>query len=401
MVGTYRAAFRAPGSKQFAAAGFIGRFAISIYPIGFVLLISLKTGHYGFAGLLSGIYVVANGVGTPILGRLVDRHGQRRLLIPATLVHLASVITIIALVQSRAPNWSLIVPTIVLGLGYLPIGSLVRARWSMVLAGQPELTTAYAFESALDEVIFTLGPLLASVLATQVAPVWVFVMAGVLGITGAVWLATQTDTEPPGHDADAPPHQSALRYPGMILLIVSTLAMGAIFATAEVTMTAFCIERGEKSFVGLVIACFAGGSAISGFLYGARRHDAPVEDRFRRQALILGLLPALFLAAVNIGTVAVIAAVVGTAIAPTLISAFGLVEKLVPTTALNEGMSWLITGLSFGYGIASTVVGHIADAASTRWAFSVGIGAGVLVCVLAVAAHTRVVALESEPVTVA
>ena len=267
---------------------------------------------------------------------------------------------------------------------------------------QPELTTAYALESALDEVIFTVGPLAASVIATQIAPVWVFVLAGVLVVGGAAWLFVQRDTEPPGQDVDAPPHDSALRTKGIVLLIVSTMAMGAVFATAEVSIVAFCIEHHQKSLNGLVIACFAGGSAVSGFIYGARRHAAPVQDRFRRQALMLGALPALFLLAVNIGSLAIIAAVVGTAIAPTLISAFGLVERIVPNAALNEGMSWLITGLSFGYGIAATVVGRIADSFSTRWAFSVGIVAGVLVCVLAIAAHGRVVVrAESEPVAVA
>jgi len=382
-------------------AGFIGRFPISVYPISFVLLFSLKTGHYGFGGLLSGIYVVSNGIGTPALGRMVDRFGQRRVLLPATLVHLAAVSTIVALVKSGAPDWSLIAPTIVLGLAFLPVGSLVRARWSMVLAGQPELTTAYALESALDEVIFTVGPLLASVIATQIDAVWAFVLAGVLVLVGAAWLFGQRDTEPPGQEVGATPHESALRSRGMLLLIFATMGMGAVFATAEVTIVAFCNEHGSKGLIGPVIACFAGGSALSGFLYGARLHASPVRDRFRRQALILGALPALFLAAVNVGTLALIAAVVGTAIAPTLISAFGLVEKVVPNAALNEGMSWLITGLSFGYGIASSVVGRIADAATTRWAFSVGIAAGVGVCILAVLAHSRVEArAESEPVTV-
>jgi len=402
MFRTYRAAFRVPGSAQFAAAGFIGRFSISVYPIGLLLAFSLKTGHYGFGGLLSGIYVVSNGIGTPVLGRLVDRHGQSRLLVPATLVHLASVATIVALLKSNAPDWSLIPPTIVLGLSFLPIGSLVRARWSMVLAGRPELTTAYSLESALDEVIFTVGPLLASVIAVQIDRVLVFVVAGVLVLAGAAWLIGQRDTEPPGHEAGAPPHPSPLRSRGMFLLIFATMGMGAVFATAEVTMAAFCGQHGQKWFTGIAIGCFAGGSAVSGFIYGARRHATPVQDRFRRQALLLGVLPALFLFAGNIASLAVIAAIVGTAIAPTLITGFGLVEKVVPNASLTEGMSWLITGLSFGYGIASSVVGKVADEASTRWAFSVGIGAGVLVCVLAVAAHARVLpAAESEPVAVA
>ena len=64
MLSTYRAAFRTPGTSEFTAAGFVMRMPIAIYPIGLVLLLSIRTGHYSFAGLLSGTYVVANGVGT-------------------------------------------------------------------------------------------------------------------------------------------------------------------------------------------------------------------------------------------------------------------------------------------------------------------------------------------------
>jgi MFS family permease len=125
-----------------------------------------------------------------------------------------------------------------------------------------------------------------------------------------------------------------------------------------------------------------------------------VLDRFRRQALILGAVPALFLATVNVPTLAVIAFVVGMGIAPTLITAFGLVESVIPNAALTEGMSWLITGLSLGYGIASSLVGRIADHHHGRTPFTVAIGAGVLVCVLALALHVRLRA-ASEPVAAA
>jgi hypothetical protein len=321
------------------------------------------------------------------------------LLIPGTLVHLAGVITIIALVEANAPNWALIAPTVLVGFSYLPIGSLVRARWSYVLAGQDELSVAYSFESALEELIFTLGPLMATIVATQLEPVWVFVIAGVLVGMGAGWLWRLPATEPPPHDTSVPAHQSALRYPGVPLLMVVAACMGALFASCEVTMVAFCGQHHETGLSGVALGCFAGGSAVSGFGYGARVRTAPVRDRFRRQALVLGVLPALFLAAVNVPTLGVIAALVGMGIAPTLITAFGLVENLVPNTALTEGMASLVTGISVGYGISSSIVGRIADAHSARTAFSVAIGAGVLVCVLSVILHSRLSATaEAEAV---
>ncbi|MDT4936391.1 MAG: hypothetical protein QOG80_62 [Pseudonocardiales bacterium] len=395
MLQNYRAAFRPPGVLAFSAASFVMRFAIAMYPIGLVLLISVRTGHYGFAGLLSGIYVFANGVGNPVLGRFVDRFGQSRVLLPSTAVHVAAVAVIIVLAETGAPNWTLVAPTVVCGFAYVAVGSLVRARWSYVLAGRPELSTGYSIESTLDEVIFTAGPLLTTVIATQVDPVWAFVLAGVLVAVGCVWLQVQRDTEPPAHPVGEPPHASALRFRGMVLLTISAGGMGAVFAGAEVSMVAFCGQRHHTALAGLVLACFAGGSAISGFVYGARTRTRDVAERFRQQALVFSVLPLLFLAAVNIPVLAVLTFVVGMGTAPTLITLFGLIERVVPTAALTEGMSWPTTGLSIGYGLAASITGHIADAHGARPAFSIAIAGGLFVGVLGLLVLARVRTAES------
>ena len=135
----------------------------------------------------------------PLLSRLVDRLGQRRLLVPATAVHVGAVLGTVALLELDAPDWAILLPVFVIGFSYLSVGSLVRARWSAVLAGRPELTTAYSVESILDEVIFVLGPLIATVIATVAAPVLILVLAAVLSGSGAVTLAMQRPTEPPVH----------------------------------------------------------------------------------------------------------------------------------------------------------------------------------------------------------
>jgi MFS family permease len=399
---TYRAAFRAPGSVAFCLAGFVMRLPIAIYPIGLVLIISARTGHYGFAGVLAGVYVAATGAGNPLLARLVDRYGQRRILLPASTAHVAAVAVLAVLIQTHSPQWTFVPPTIVCGFAYLSVGSLIRARWSHVLAGRPELSTAYSLESTLDEVIFTAGPLLATLIATQLDPVLVLVVGIVLVSLGAVWLRSLSATEPPSsalaasrrdpslpHSAAAPGHRSALREQGMVLLTVTAIAMGAIFASAEVAMVAFCGQHGHRGASGIVLACFAVGSGTAGFVYGSRHRASPVLDRFRRQALIFGVLPFLFLAATNIGVLAVCAFVVGLAIAPTLITAFSMIEQLVPAMSLTEGLAWLNTGLSVGYGVGSALVGGIADAHGARLGFTVTIGAGLLMAALALVLHRR------------
>jgi MFS family permease len=382
---TYRAAFRAPGSAAFCAAGFLMRMPIAIYPIGLVLIVSARSGHYGFAGVLSGVYVLANGLGNPALARLSDRWGQRRLLVPASVVHAVATLLLAVCFTLHWPDWTLLAPTAVSGFAYLSVGSLVRARWSFVLAGQPELSTAYSLESTLDELIFVLGPLVATLVATQIAPVLVLYVAIVLVLVGAAWLSAQGASEPPPHAVGAQRLRSALREPGMPLLSVVAVAMGAVFASAEVTMVAFCGQHGHRGLSGAVLACFALGSATAGFTYGSRQWRADLLDRFRLHALIFGALPVLFLLASNIGVLAACAFVAGLGIAPVLITLYGLIERLVPAESLTEGLAWLITGLSVGYGAGAALVGGIADAHGARSAFGVTIGAGLVMGAFALA----------------
>jgi MFS family permease len=400
MLRTYRAVFREPGTAAFCAAGFVMRMPIAIYPIAMVLLISTRTGHYGFAGLLSGVYVAANGVGNPVFARLVDRYGQSRVLLPASAVHVAGVAALCVLAELDSPQWTLVLPAAVAGFALLGVGSLIRARWSFVLAGRPVLTTAYSLESTLDEVIFTAGPLIAVVIATQVSAVLGLVLGAALVTIGAAWLQPQHATEPPPHQIGAPRHRTALCYRGMVLMTLAAVGMGAVFASAEVTMIAFCGQHHRAGASGVVVACLAFGSGVAGFCYGARTWRASVLTRFRVQALVFAVLPWLFLAAVNVLVLAVCAFVVGLGIAPLLITSFGLIAEIVPSAALTEGMAWLTTGLSLGYGGASAAVGRIADAHGARLAFSVTIASGVLVGVLGVMLHRRLRVAESQPVAV-
>jgi MFS family permease len=401
MLETYRAVFRAPGSRAFATAGFVMRLPIAILPLGLVLIISARTGHYGFAGVLSASYVLGAASGNPLLARLTDRHGQRRVLVPATAVALAGIGVLAVLLKLGAPDPALVAPTFAIGFSYVSVGSLIRARWSLVLAGRPELSTAYSVESVVDEVIFVVGPLIATLVATRADPVDVLYVSAVLIAAGAIWLATRRDTEPPPHPADAPQHPSAIRAPGMPLLIAAAAAMGALFASAELSMVAFCGQHGARALSGVVLALFAGGSATAGLVYGSRRWRSDVLARYRLQSVVFAVVPALFFLAPNIPVLACCAFVVGMAISPTLITAFGLVERLVPSSALTEGLAWLLTGLNLGYGAGSALVGGIADAHGARVAFVVTVVAALAMGALALLLVRRLtVRRGAEPLAV-
>jgi MFS family permease len=158
--------------------------------------------------------------------------------------------------------------------------------------------------------------------------------------------------------------------------------MGAVFASAEVSMVAYCGQHGQRSFSGVVLAAIAAGSASAGLVYGAFQWRSDVLSRFRVQAAVFAVLPVVLLAAVNVPVLAVCGFVLGIGIAPTLITAFGLVQQIVPARSLTEGLSWVSTGLNVGYGAGAALVGGIADKHGARNAFLVVIAASLTVGIL-------------------
>ena len=84
---------------------------------------------------------VANrlSTGSPRLGRLVDRYGQRRTLLVSLAVHSAGTLALVISTQLSAPNWILLATAALSGAAALQVGSLVRARWSALVGGSPAL----------------------------------------------------------------------------------------------------------------------------------------------------------------------------------------------------------------------------------------------------------------------
>ena len=365
------------------------RLPIAMYPLGLVLLVALRTGRYGGGGVLTGVYILGTAVGLPILARVADRRGQRYVLGWPIAMHIVACAVLVAILEAGAATYALAPVVFAMGFFYLSVDSLIRARWSDVLADRPEVGTAYSLESTLDEVVFVLGPLLASVVAVQIGPVWVVVFGAVFVATGAVWLRAQTSTEPPVRIASEGHHRSALGYTGMLLLSLAMVGMGGIFGGVEVVMAAFAGQHDARSKTGLVLAMFAFGSGVAGLLYGARHWRAPMLSRYWGQSVVFAALIPLLLVAETVGQLAVIAFIVGLGIAPSLITGFGLVQTLVPVATLTEGLAWLVTGLNVGYGTLAGLVGGVADRRSAHDAFWVPIGAGVFVAVAATALALR------------
>jgi MFS family permease len=389
MLRTYRALLEVPGGLAFSAAAFVLRLPISMLGLGTVLLVLGRTGSYGVAGAASATVALTGAACAPGLGRLIDALGQSRVLLPAMAVHGLGLAALLAAALGGAPTWTLFPAAALYGASYPPAGSLVRARWAHAVAGTPLLATAFSVESTLDELIFIVGPVLVTVLATGVStaagPLAAFGFAAV----GALALARQRRTEPPRRTAGGPRHPSPLRLPGLRVLVGVAMGLGGLFGALEIVVVAFVSERGARSVAGVVLALIATGSMLSGLLYGAVRWRAPLRRRLLiGMAAMAPAISSLVLASTVRG-LAMLAFVAGFAFSPILIATFGLVEELVPAATRTEGLTWLITGINVGLASAAALVGRVIDAAGARPAFAIPIGCGLLAAALSLAGARR------------
>jgi MFS family permease len=381
---TYRSLLSKPHTLAFVLAGFVASLPIPMRTLGSVLMVSELTGSYGLAGAVAGAALLSEAVAAPRLGRLVDRHGQRRVLLMALAVHSVGTLALVFSAQLSAPSWTLFASAALSGAAALPVWSLVRARWSAILGSSPALEAAFALQSTLDELIFVLGPVLVTALALGVAPGAGLLGALILTTVGSLALALQRRTEPVPAGARNRSDRPAIGTPGLQVLVATFGAAGAIFGTLDVAMVAFAGQVGSPAAAGPLLALVAAGSLLAGLVYGTRSWRWPLDKRFLASVVVLwaGTVPLVF--APSVALMAPAAALAGVAIAPTLIASLTLVQKLVPSRALTEGLNWIHTARGVAAAVGAWTAGHIADSAGGRTAFLVAVAAGAAAVIVAV-----------------
>ncbi|MET8829793.1 MFS transporter [Streptomyces sp. NPDC004610] len=377
MPSPYRALFAIPGTKAFAVAGFLGRMPLSMMGIGVVTMVSQLTGRYGLAGALSATIALSAALAGPQVSRLVDRHGQRRVLRPATLVALAAAALLLLAAHFSWPDWVLFVACV--GIGCVPsVGAMVRARWAVLYRGTPQLHTAYSFESVIDEVCFIFGPIISIGLSTAWFPEAGPLLAACFLAVGVFWLTAQQATEPVPHPREQHTGRSALRSPGLQVLVTAFVATGTIFGAVDVVTVAFAEEQGHKAAASLVLAVYAAGSCLAGIAFGLVHFKGAPEPRWLLGVcgMAVSMIPLLLVG--NLPFLAVALFLAGLSIAPTMITTMSLIEQHVPRAQLTEGMTWTSTGLAVGVALGSSAGGWVIDASGARAGYVVPAVAGAV-----------------------
>ncbi|CAM5295488.1 MFS transporter OS=Streptomyces tendae OX=1932 GN=GUR47_27375 PE=4 SV=1 [Streptomyces tendae] len=389
----YGQLLRTRGVWTFLLPGFAARQPFAMLTLSIVLLVQHTTGSYGVAGAAAAVTGVSMAVFAPYSGRLADRYGQRAVLLPGVLVHAASGLTLTALALTDAPLWALFLAAVPTGASVPQVGPMVWARRAARLADSPLMSTAAAFESVTDELTFVLGPLLATALCTAVDPAAGLVTEAALTLVGGLLFAARKSTQPRvgGTDGDHArvEHVSALRVPGVRVLIVAFLGIGSVFGGMQVSLAAFTESIGEPGLNGVLYGVFAAGNMISGLACGAIAWKVAPQQRLLVGYAALALTASGLWAAHSVLVLAGLGLLVGMCVAPAIVTGYTLVEGLVPAGARTEAFTWLTGAVALGQAAAVTVAGQLEDRLWGGAGFLVPMGGTVLALAVLVALRSR------------
>ena len=353
MLGTYLDILRYRNAWKFSAAGLVLRLPMSMVGLSTILMVRAEYGNYTLAGAVSAVNIIVMAICAPLLARLVDRHGQLRVMGPAWIVSTLSMCALVTAVIMHAPEWLLFIPAALAGATWGAPGALVRSRWSTILRKPGQLTTAYALESAVDEFVYIVGPVLSTVLGTAVHPASGLVISITsLAVGGALFLSRRS-SEPAiiPHDPDAP-RESVIRKPIVLVMAATYIGMGMTFGAMEVSMVSFTEERGAPALGGILLAIFSIGSLAAALVYGA------------------------FPFALNLWAMTVVILITGVTCAPTMTNVNVIIQKSVPAGKLTEGLTWMSTSINLGTSLGTAVAGPAIDAVGARGGLYTMAGAG-------------------------
>lgn len=383
MLSSYRPLFEVPGARLFITGGMIARSAGAMFGVATVAMIASRRGSYELAGAVMAVGMVALALFAPLMGRLVDHYGQRRIAVPFFLWSgFWATLTIIASLWNW-PSWILFVTYPLVGL--IPsMGTMARARWTHIFRNDPkQLHTALSFEQVMEEVTFVVGPVLAVWLSTAIFPEAGFIFAAVSYGVGVFVFISARGTEPPVVPHHERPHGFAHHQPGLVPLAFIMTMTGAIFGVNQVVTLAVSEDSGAHSAAGPILALYAAGSALAGLVFGHFSHGRNLNKLLIVGTLGMVVLEAPVLFAPNLWWLGVLMFVAGLATAPTLITVMNLIERLVPKAQLNEGMTVVLTGLIIGIAMGSAISGAVVDRVGAQEGFLVAIVAGGLAFVMA------------------
>src|SRR5450755_3542465 len=136
------------GLRRLFATSILARLPLAMLSIGLLVHAQYLTGSFAAAGVVTGVYAIALGVGGPLLGQFVDRRGQTSVLLASATVA-AALLVAIAVQPVGASLAVLLALAAGIGLAEPPVGACLRTQLPALLADPSAVRAAYALEALI------------------------------------------------------------------------------------------------------------------------------------------------------------------------------------------------------------------------------------------------------------
>lgn len=406
----YREVLAVPGMTALYLVGVLARvphvgggLALTLYVVE-----GLGRGYFQ-AGLVTAALTIGIAFGSPWRGRLVDRVGLRRALVPSVLA-----MPVLWTAAAFSPFWLLLPVALLAGALAVPVFTVLRQAIGVIV---PERSrrAAFALDSVLVEASFIIGPPLVVVAVTQVGAEVALIAIGIGEALAGVllgWLNPQLRSDVSGPSAAsttgeaARPRRTAegevdvaagltggddrrLRRlhlplpawmtPGLMAMYACSFGTAFVLSGSEVGVIALLRGLDRIELVGWVFAVWGVASGIGGLVYGALRRGASSP-----LVLLAWLSLATFPLALAVNPLLLFLLVVpaGVLVAPTLSASADGVSRRVGEQNRGEAMGWHGSATTAGFSMGAPLAGGAADLLGPSSAFVlVAVVSGVLALV--------------------
>ena len=389
---------RAVGGTYFPLA-LVARLPYAMVVVGVLTLVVAGRGSLALGGLNSAMVGIGAATCGPLLGAAVDRFGQRRVLLAVSVASTAALGAMAWVVYSPLPDAAVLAVAFLVGATAPQIAPLSRSRLVAIISAcvvpgrrVRVLNSTMAYESAADEIVFIVGPVVAGVLAVAVDPWAPVVAAAALTLVFVSAFALHPSAATAQASAGRTPAAGSVRElarPGVVVIVVGILGVGLFFGSMLTSLTSFMGDHGRPEEAGLVYAAMGVGSAA--LALGVALF--PVGFTSAARWLVFGgvmLVGALALPGVSSVTGMVVALlVIGLGIGPTLVTQYGLGARRSPVGRSATVMTLLGSAVILGQSLASAITGNVAE----RWGTDVALllpAAAALVVVIAGVINARI-----------
>jgi MFS family permease len=361
----YRRLFAEPVLRRLAVADVCARLPQGMTSLT-LLLVAAQHAPMAVAGLVLAGYTLGAATTAPVRGRLADRRGLFPVAAVCAAGYTLALLGLLACSLARAPAGLLVAAAAAAGLLTPPLSPGVRSLWG-VQAAAGLRQAAFAFDAAVYDLCYLLGPVLASALAAGLAPAAALGLVLVLTAAAVAAVHGRSGPDPASHAGRASRAGrdgslwGPLRSPALRRLLVTAALTNAALAATEVALTAYARDHHALWASGLLLAGVAAGSIMGSLLLGPRALGNGSRRLPRLLAGYTAGLAVLTAAGLYPPLLGVAAPLAGLCLGPALATLFSATASAAPHGSGTEAQAWINSIMNGGAAAGAALAGLAAS----------------------------------------